>query len=188
MKKELKILLIASALTSLAGGLFGPIYAVFVQEIGGDLLTAGGAFSIFSIIAGVMIYFISQWEDRVKHQERLIVAGYALGSLGYLGYLFVQSPMHLFGVQVILGVATAVGTGAYDGVYSRNMDKGKFASEWGMWEAMYYIVVGISALAGGILADAYGFKALFMIMFIVSVLGTIASAFLVGKDKKRRRK
>ena len=43
MKRKLKILLMASALLMLAGGLFGPIYAVFVEQIGGDLLTAGGA-------------------------------------------------------------------------------------------------------------------------------------------------
>ena len=51
MQRKLKILLFASALFMLAGGLFGPIYAVFVEEIGGDLLTAGGAYAAFSIAA-----------------------------------------------------------------------------------------------------------------------------------------
>ncbi|MBU2639985.1 MAG: hypothetical protein KKG75_04770, partial [Nanoarchaeota archaeon] len=75
MDKELKILLMTSALFILAGGLFGPIYAVFVEEIGGDLLTAGAAYSVFAIVTGGIIFFLAKWEDKVKHQEKLVVFG-----------------------------------------------------------------------------------------------------------------
>ena len=43
MQRELKILLASSMLIQLATGMFGPIYAVFVEQIGGNLLTAGTA-------------------------------------------------------------------------------------------------------------------------------------------------
>ena len=61
MQKALKILLMASGLSILAGGLFGPIYAVFVEQIDGDLLTAGTAYAIFAIVAGVIIFLVSRW-------------------------------------------------------------------------------------------------------------------------------
>jgi len=132
MKRQLKILLITSALFNLAAGLFGPIYAVFVEDIGGDLLTAGAAYAAFSIGAGVLIFLLSKWENRVKHKERCIVAGYILSCIGFGGYLFVKAPVHLFMVQIILGLGEAVTTPAYDGVYSRFLDKGKFVFEWGL--------------------------------------------------------
>ena len=185
MQRELKILLLASALSMLAGGLFGPIYAVFVEEIGGDLLTAGAAYAAFAIAAGILVFFISRWEDHVKHQEKLVVIGYFLSSIGFLGYLLIKTPLHLFIVQIILGIGEAVGIPAYDGLYSKHLDKGKFVSEWGLWESMYYIVLGISALIGGFLANIYGFKLLFTIMFILSILGLIASTFLVVKKKTK---
>ena len=156
MQKVLKILLLASGLSLLAGGLFGPIYAIFVEQIGGDILTAGTAYAAFAISAGVLIFVISRWEDHIKYKETLVIMGYALGCFGFLGYLLIQDPLDLFAVQVIFGIATAIGTPAYDGLYSKHLDKGKFVSEWGLWESMNYILVGISAAVGGFLAKFFG--------------------------------
>ncbi|MFC1697912.1 MFS transporter [Nanoarchaeota archaeon] len=184
MRPALKILLIASSLAMLAGGLFGPIYAVFVEQIGGDLLTAGGAYAAFSIAAGLLIFLISRWEDHVKHKEILVIIGYALGCIGFIGYLLVQEPWHLFIVQIIFGLGEAIGVPAFDGLYSKNLDHGKFVSEWGLWETMAYIIGGISALIGGYIANIYGFKSLFIIMLIISIIGLIASLSLL-KMKNR---
>ncbi len=183
MQRELKILLSASGLSILAAGLFGPIYAVFVQEIGGDLLTAGTAYSAFAISAGILIFFISRWEDHIKHQEKLVVAGYSLGSLGFLGYLLIRNPFDLFIVQVIFGISTAIGVPAYDGIYSRHLDKGKFVSEWGMWESMNYVVMGIAAALGSLIASLFGFSTLFMLMLALSILALIVSALLLAKKR-----
>lgn len=181
MQRTLKILLLSSALFTLAGGLFGPIYAVFVKEIGGDLLTAGSAYAAFAISAGILTYLISRWEDHVKHQEKLVVLGFSLSCLGFLGYLVIRNPIDLFIVQIIFGIGEAIGTPAYDGIYSRHLDKGKYVSEWGLWESVDYIVAGVAAAIGGLLASIYGFRFLFVIMFILSLLGLITALFLFVK-------
>jgi len=181
MKKELRTLLLASALFSLAGGLFGPIYAIFVEEIGGDLLAAGGAYSAFAIAAGVLIFFISRWEDHIKHQEKLVIAGFILSCLGFLGYLFIRSPIDLFIVQIIFGIGEAVGTPAYDGLYSKHLDKGRFVSEWGLWESLHYIIIGAAAAMGGVTASLYGFRFLFTIMFGLSIIGLVVSMLLISR-------
>ncbi len=179
MRRELKILLLAASLFLLAGGLFGPVYAVFVEEIGGNLLIAGSAYGLFSIITGVLIFLISRWEDHIKYQEKLVIVGYLMSSLGYLGLIFVRAPIHLFIIESIFGIGTAVQTPAYDGLYSKHLDRGKFASEWGLWESMYYIVTAIAATIGGFLANTYGFKVLFLIMFVLSILGLFVSLLLL---------
>ncbi|MFQ6010383.1 MAG: hypothetical protein ACE5J7_04670 [Candidatus Aenigmatarchaeota archaeon] len=53
---------------------------------------------------------------------------------------------------------------------------------------MEYILAGISAIIGGYLANIYGFKFLFVIMLVLSILGFIISIFLVVKDKRKKRK
>jgi len=107
MNKILKVLLASSFFVSLAGGFFTPIYAIFVEEIGGDILTAGSAYAAFAIVSGLLIYAIGLWEDKVKHQEKLFVLGQGLTVLGFTGYLFIDSPKDLFIVQVILGIAVS---------------------------------------------------------------------------------
>lgn len=179
MHKILKILLVASGFFLFAGGLFGPLYAVFVKDIGGDLVTAGSAYSIFALVTGVVIYLISKWEDRIKNQGNLVMIGFFFSSIGFLGYTFVKTPLHLFFVQMILGLGEAVRIPAYDGLYSKFLEKGKFASQWGVWESMYWIVTGLAALIGGYVAWIFGFQVIFALMFIFSLFGLFTSWALV---------
>lgn len=183
MKRALKLLLAASGLNLLAAGLFGPIYAVFVEEIGGDLLTAGTAYSLFAFSAGILIFLLSKWEDHVKHKEKLVIGGYALSSVGFLGYLFISKPIHLFMVQLVLGIGEAISAPAWDGMYSKNLSKKKFTSEWGAWESMNWIVAAIAAAGGGFLANLYGFRVLFGVMFALSIASLIATTFLIKRNR-----
>ena len=84
MRRILKILILSSFFINLAAGLFGPIYAIFVEEIGGDLLTAGTAYAIFAIASGSLIFMLGKWEDKVKHQEKLLVFGRFLAVIGFI--------------------------------------------------------------------------------------------------------
>lgn len=179
MNRTLNILLLASALFTLAGGLFSPIYAVFVEQIGGNLLDAGGAYAAFSLSAGILVFLISRWEDHTKHMEKFVVLGYMLSCLGYLGLIMVRNPLDLFLVQVVFGIGQAVNLPAYDGLYSKSLDRGKFAYEWGLWESMFLIVSAIAAPIGGFLAQTYGFSLLFTIMLGFSILGLLSSALLI---------
>ena len=175
MNKILKYLLLAESFSLLAAGLFGPIYAIFVENIGGDILDAGGAYAAFSLAAGVMIFIISRWEDHIKYKEKLIIVGQVIGSFGILGYLFIQNPIHLFIVQVVLGLSQAVYSPAFDGLYSSFLDRGKFASEWGLYDSIDYITAAISAAAGGAVATFFGFHVLFMAMFVLSLGSVLVS-------------
>ncbi len=186
MRTQLKILNLVSGMYLLAAGMLGPIYAVFVQEIGGGTFTAGAAYGVYTIAAGIMIYIMSRIEDRIDHQEKLITFGYALSTIGFLGYLLVQKPVHLFLVQTIIGLAAAIRIPAFDSYYSKNLDKGKFASEWGIWESMSWIVAGISAIVGGAVASLLSFHTLFIAMAIVSFIGVLLSFMLWPDGRKKK--
>ena len=181
MNKVLKALLSLDAAFILASGMLGPIYAIFVEQIGGDILDASGAMAGFSFSFAIIVFLISRWEDRVKHKKTLIFAGYTVTAVAFLGYYLIENPFDLLVVQMLLGVGGAITTPAYDGVYSRFLDKGKFISEWGVWETMNSAVLGIAALAGGFIAFEFGFRSLFIVMFVIAVLGMIASGAMLKK-------
>lgn len=181
MRREFKIVLATSAMFGLAGGMFGPIYAVFVEEIGGDLLTAGSAYALFAISTGVLMLFTAKLEDRSKHKEKFFIIANILGSIGILGYLFISKPIHLFVVQIILGISDAIGGPVYLTIISKNIDKGKITFQWGMTDATWYILGGVAALIGGYFANLYGFRFIFVIMFIVSLIGLALSLLLLKK-------
>src|SRR3989344_8851073 len=123
MKKGLKFLVLSDAWATLALGMIGPIYAIFVEQIGGDILDASWAYFAFTLTSGIVMYLLSFWEDHIKHKEYLINLSYLLLSLGCLGYYFVYNQTTLLMVEVVFGLATAFLAPAYDTVYSHYVKK-----------------------------------------------------------------
>lgn len=183
MKRGLKVLLISDGFVNLSLGMIGPIYAIFVENIGGDILDASWAYFAFMFSAGIIMYIISRWEDSSKHKEKLILAGYMLSNVGCLFYIFVNNQAMLLVTQIILGISMAVLSPAFDSVYSHYVTKSEEASNWGIWESMSYIVTAIAAIIGGYVADLYGFRVLFVVMFIISLMSSFEALFLF-KNKR----
>lgn len=183
MRREIKLLLIADGALILAIEMFAPLYAVFVQGIGGDLLTAGWAYATFNFTGAVVILGLSRLARDVRGKEFLVPLGYALSSLGIFGYLLVQEPLHLFLVQIVLGVAFAVLTPAWDVLFSNFLDESRPLFEWGVEESLSYFMPAFGAGGGALIATLFGFPALFVVMFLISLVGTFVSLGLVRWDR-----
>lgn len=183
MKKWLKILLFADLFSIIGMAMITPIYAIFVEQIGGDILDASSAWAMFAFVSGILMYAIGKWEDRKKYHQQMLIIGYGLQAVGFVGYMFVGSVLHLLIVQVILGISTAISTPTFDALYSAFLDKGKYATEWSMWEGMNMIVTAVAALIGGVIAEYLGFRVLFIIMATLGGIGTLVSLSLL-KSKK----
>lgn len=178
MQSLRKILLLSDSFFLFSGALLGPIYGLFVKEIGGDLLEASSTFAIFMLTAGVVVLLLAFWEDKTKHQKKFVIAGYAVAVIGTAGYLLVSSPASLFIVQAILGLAVALKDPAYDALFSMSSKK-HLALAWGEWEAVDYLALGLGALLGGFIAQYFGFKLLLWCMLAMSILSFIISMFLL---------
>ncbi|MBI2055308.1 MAG: MFS transporter [Candidatus Sungbacteria bacterium] len=172
-RRATKILLTTQMIATGAMGLLSPIYAIYVEKLGGGILSAAGAWAIFSIVSGLLIIFLGQLTDRVKEPKYFIVAGFLVGSFGYFGYLFAKSPAHLFVIQAILGLSLALMTPAHDSLYTKHLDDSRFATGWGIWEGLYRITEAASAFIGGIIVVYVGFKALFVLMSGLSLVTAI---------------
>ena len=107
MERAIKILLFTNSFVLFAGFMIGPIYAIFVEDIGGDLLDAGLTTGIFAVAAGITTLVAGRFADRVKESELMVVAGYIIMGGGFLMYMLVDSIWMLFVVQAIIGFAEA---------------------------------------------------------------------------------
>lgn len=159
-----KILIIINMIFIFSVGMFAPFYAVFVQKIGGGALLAGVSWACFSIMSGVLILTLSKWEARVKRRHVLLATGYIIRSIAFLSYAFMDSIPQLLITQVLWGFASAVGTPAFDALYSSSVSGENAVLEWGDWEGISAISTGVAALVGGFLIQVIGFKFLFIFM------------------------
>src|SRR3989344_4921700 len=173
LNKSLWILVTTNTLMVFVIGLFAPFYAIFVQKIGGSLIFAGLSWAVLSIVSGVLILLFTKWELKVKEQELMIALGYLIRGAVFLSYAFMTSMPQLIFTQVLWGIAAALGTPAFDALYSLHTDRDVSIAQWGGWEGVAAIASGVAALIRGIIIEAFGYSAIFIIMSLVSIiLGT----------------
>jgi MFS family permease len=188
INRSSRILLEASIIANIAIGLLGPVYAVFVENIGGSLLDAGIAYAIFNILTGILIITLGSTKFFSKNTRPLIVIGYFLFALGNIGYIFIRTPIHLFIVQIILGLAIGILEPAWDSVYSAKLNEQQGYKRWSLWSGSTYLAVCIAAIIGGFIAFKLSFQILFIIMAIMGVISAIISVAILGKREKKRGK
>lgn len=179
--KAIRVLLITDALVLIAGAMLGPIYALFVKDLGGTLLDASISGGIFALSAALTTLVAGNFTDRLKDSEMIVIFGYSLMGVGFLLYILVDSIFTLFLVQMIIGVAEAIYAPAFDTSYSRHVTIRKAGREWGAWEATKYITAAIGSIIGGFIVIKFGFNFIFLIMALLC----FSSALYIYKLPRR---
>lgn len=162
MQKELKLLIAADLAFVIGSGLYGPIYAIFVEHIGGDLLDVGIAYFIFLITMATLEIPAGKMADKYG-RKKFLAAGYLLLAFTIIGYIFITNKYQLFLIQMLGGVALAIADPAWEGWFSSHIDKKESSFDWGIYHATLSYGAAFSALLGGIIAKFAGFKLLFML-------------------------
>lgn len=165
--KPIRILLVTNGLILIASAMLGPIYALFVEKIGGDLLDASYAFGVYAIAAGAATLISGKHADKLKENELIVVVGYAIIGVAFFGYMFVNSIWSLLLVQILIGLGEAIYSPAFDAVYSKHLDGHKSGREWGAWESINYFTTALGSIIGGLLVTLFGFNAMFIVMGIL---------------------
>ncbi len=182
MRHGLKILISASFAFNTAAGAFAPLYAIFVEKIGGGILEASNIWAAQAITTGILLFLLGRIEDKIDKRKTLVL-GYSLYFIGFVSYIFVQSVAQLFLVQIFFGIAFAINIPAFDAFYSRSLDRGKESSEWAVWESGARIIIALSAVAGGYIASTFGFRPLFIFMSIFSGISVLVVAHLLRREE-----
>lgn len=169
----IRVLLFTNGSVLLAGAMLGPIYALFVRNIGGDLLETSYAYGVFALTAGIVTLFSGKYGDKIKENELIIVVGYLMIGFGFAGYVFIDSLWSLLFVQVLIGAGEAIYSPAFDAIYSKHLDGKRDGEEWGAWEAINYFTIAIGSISGGILVTYFGFNTMFIMMSAICFLSAI---------------
>lgn len=165
-------------------GLISPIFSLFIAQriTGGNLNQALG-------IAGLSAFFywipksflqipVGKYLDK-NHGEKddffFMVIGTFLMALAPLLYLVVFLPWHIYVIQIIHSIAVSLVIPSWMAIFTRHIDKGKEALEWGLESTFIGVGAGIAAALGGVATFLFGFN----VVFIFTGLLTIVAALLL---------
>ncbi|HAO45883.1 MAG TPA: MFS transporter, partial [Chitinophagaceae bacterium] len=169
LTKTAKLLLLGANIWYFGEGMMGPLFAVFAEKVGGDILDITWAWATYLVITGLLYILVGKLLNNKTYKARVMVAGYTLNALFTFGYLLVDSPVKLFLVQAGLGIAEAIGTPAWDALYAKNLHEEMDSYAWGLSTGQSQIVTGIAFGLGGLITHYISFEALFICMGIIQL-------------------
>ena len=181
INRSLLAMLVVSALYMFAFGMFSPLYAIFVEEVGGDISVASNAWAVFMLTAGVMTFLTGRWENDAKQTVLGLAWSQFLVAGAYLMYYFTDEVAMLYGAQVLLGLGASFFWPAFHSLYGKHVDKRNQAKQWSFYDALAYLLPAAAAVVGGWLVKNYGFDTVFMVMAIMSAVCGIYILFLPRK-------
>lgn len=171
---QIMLLYLFFVVTSTA--LFVPIFAVFVTDFiaGATLSTVGFALGLYAVAKSALQIPLARFLD--THQgERddfyALMAGALVAVIYPFALLGVSQIWHLYALEFFVGLGDAALMSAYYALFARHVDKGAEGFEWSLFSVGgLTISSAIGGAIGGVLADAFGFKLLFLISGIVNLI------------------
>lgn len=161
-------------------GLVNPIFAIFVVNNipGANPFTLGAlAFVYWAAKAVVQMPVAILLDKKEGERDDFHTLIFALMLSGFAGMAFVavKSIFWLFVVQIIHGAAQGFYTPSWSAIFSRHLDKEKYAFDWSLDSTTIGVAAAVSGLIGGVIVNFAGFPSVF---FMASILA-FASAFLL---------
>ena len=185
LSKLSKVLLIASSLWYFGEGLFGPLFAVYAEKMGGDILDITEAWAAYLIATGVFYVLVGKIINKSKYKKQVMIFGYALNALLTFGYIFVYDTKTLLIIQVGLGIAEALSTPIWDSLFATNLEDTENTFHWGLATGHTHFISGIAIALGGLIAKYLSFNTLFIIMGCIQVLATIVQLQVIRLSNRK---
>ena len=149
--------LIINSLVMLSTFMLVPIYALFINSMGGSVLHVSIIVSVFYLTASLGSLSINRLIGKLNCNKRLLTVGYLMIGLGYFSLIFAFSFWHLILIQIFLGLADAIIYPSFDALFANNINKAEEQAEWGSFESVRYFTMFAGAIVGGIVVNWAGF-------------------------------
>jgi len=188
----IKILTFSDVVIISGWGLTNPLFAVYVtQQIkGGNLELVGLATAIYWITRSLLQLPFAKLIDLVKgdiDDFMLMATGSFLMSLIPFLYAFAVTNIHILLLQGLLGFASAMVSPGWLAIFTRHIDKNVEAEEWGIYNSMIGLGAALTGALGGFLAETFGLRRLFILVGIISFIGS-SFLFFVYQDLRKEEK
>jgi MFS family permease len=182
----IKYLILFDFVTVSSWGLISPIFAIFVtqQIINGSLKVVGFSSALYMVSFSLARLISAYTVDRkLNDKQRIILStlGSILIGMTSLFYLFARLPFHVYLLQALNGAGFGLRYSPFMNLFTRYIDKGLESFEWGLNAVSVSLGQAATAALGGLLAEKYGFKVVFLLVGIFTLVGSLIP-FVIYKN------
>lgn len=193
MHKVLRLLILCDLFILGGLGLIQPIFAIFMlKSIGGSTITAIGVATTIQLVTKAFFQIlVGRWTDADAGNRRELITlllGCVLISLVPFGYIFSQNIAHIYSLQFLYGLGSAMIFPGWMVMFTRYSRDNKAGYEWSVYNTVVSLGTAVTAALGAYLADVYSFTVLFFIFGIMSLFGTGAVVIIFKHEFTRSHK
>jgi MFS family permease len=190
INKIIKTLIISDIFLNAGWGLLAPVFAIFLLDdiAKGDarlaVQVAGMSALIFWVIKSFLQIPISRYLDEKSGEKDdfwFMFVGLFFCGLVPFGFLVSTSYWHIYAFQILHAASIAFFIPAWYAIFTRHIDKGCEAFEWGMDSTFLGMAVGISGGLGGIFASFFGFKIIFVVVGAFNIVSALILLFIYNE-------
>jgi MFS family permease len=169
LNRTSRSLIVASFIGGFAESLFIPMYAPFVEQIGGSMIDVGVGFAVFNITVGIFIIIFGSLKFFERNVSLMLIFGCLLLGIADFLLLMVHTQMQFLAVQVFFGIGLGVFNPAWDSMYSEDTSISQI-KKWSLWTGGATFVIGIASLVSGVIVKYVGFNGLFLTMGAIDMI------------------
>jgi MFS family permease len=190
INRVIRTLVLADFFVNAGFSVFGPVVAIFItkQIAGGTIEAIGFGAALVQICKVIVEFPLARYLDR-NHGEYddfySLIFGSVLIAIVPFAYLWASSITHIYFIQALYGVGIAFVIPPWYAIFSRHLDKMHESFEWTLDSISIGLAAAGAAALGGIIAQRFGFEAVFVLGGIFAVLGGLMQIFIF-KDLKKK--
>jgi MFS family permease len=95
-----------------------------------------------------------------------MLIGFSIYTLSYFLYLFAKIPLHIYIIQLLMGIGGAFAFTPWYGFFSRHIDRYHENFEWSLEVSLVGFGTAAAGFAAGIIAERFGFAPLFLCRYL----------------------
>ncbi len=173
LNQSLKLLFLTNGIFVLAGIALVPIYALFAESVGANLITISLLASTLFVAKAIGTVLMHYFGDLLGTKKSWLICGFFLRSAGWISLVFASGVGFLFAIQIILGLSEGIGSPAFRALVAKNLDDGREVSEYADWEFILAVVGVVGTASGGFIASTFGFEVLFSVICLLGIISAM---------------
>lgn len=187
INKVIKTLIANNVVLNLGWGLIVPLFAIFilqrvaVENVAQAAKIVGLSELIFYVTKSAAQIPIGRYLDK-NHGEKddfwFMVIGTFINAVIPIGYLFASQAWHIYVLQIVHGLATAMIFPSWAAMFTRHIDKNKEGVEWSLQSTSGNLAFGGAAALGGFALALFNFQLIFVFVSVFTFLSGILMFFI----------
>jgi MFS family permease len=182
-KKKVKIFGIASFLNDMGSDIIYPVWPLFVRSLGANMSVLGFLDGLGDALVSISQAIAGYISDRIQKRKIFVWLGYLMGGLSRIGYAISKNWVHLIPFRILDRAGKIRGTprDAIIADLSTDQDRGE---NFGFLRMMDNLGAVVGILLCILLVNFLGFKKLFLLASIPSLIGVILILIFVSEQKR----